>query len=763
MFEITYSDNETFEAYQNAGKAYEGGIYDFTFEKRYIIYHAPLRHKVDYIAIDMATGLASSVITKQPGNLYTDASYRKLIPHILYSVKYTGDQRYLNRFADEPLKIIDSIFRVVLPNNEYNIREEQISLAKKMYIGFTEKQVALCEAEVGTGKTLSYLVAAIVAKHHNGLTYGQNLPVTITTSSIELQKALVEREIPNLSRMLIDYYIIEKPLTAVLRKGKEHYLCQYRYEDFLRNIKKYPEKYGPTIEALEQLGQLRYGIDLDKYRISGATKSRICIKGICAGCSKKKTCVYNDFARRMYNLPDLDFQVTNHNMYLMSQKTKTDDHPPLLRESCFVVVDEAHKFKEAAEDAFGERISEKDILRYVNGVKILCSPKANREKYKEFLDSLVKESEALFNSLRRKRHDNDIDEDRGSTIILSTFQTAKLNKINYLVEKIEQMKVKRNYGIPVTGASIKNAITAINKGSKSIIWLDTDENGVLSLCCTPKNINTILRNKVWNRNVSHVLTSGTISDGTDFEYFKAENGLDEIPYRLLLESRTESPFDYVNHTRLYIPKGMPVPDNDSEDYFKTIADEIHKIIQATNGHTAILFTSYKTLNLVYDLLKDRLGAYDTICMTRSNKNAITDFKKSKNGILFASGSMWEGVDCVGDCLSSVIIVRLPFTMRSVLMEEKKEACESVAAFVDRYCTPNMLIKLRQGVGRLIRSETDTGVVSILDPRATSKSYAVKVGQALHKYPKVDSPEEIESFMRSVKSEKYYAEKKENDK
>lgn len=763
MFEITYSDNETLEAYQNAGKAYEGGIYDFTFEKRYIIYHAPLRHEVDYIAIDMTTGLASSVITKHPGNLYTKASYRKLIPHILYSVKYTGDQRYLNRFADEPLKVIDSIFRVVLPNNGYNIREEQISLAKKMYIGFTEKQVALCEAEVGSGKTLSYLVAAIVAKHHNGLTYGQNLPVTITTSSIELQKALVEREIPNLSRMLLDYYIIEKPLTAVLRKGKEHYLCQYRYEDFLRNIKKYPEKYGSTIEELEQLGQLRYGIDLDKYRISGAIKSRICIKGTCAGCSKKKTCVYNDFARRMYNLPDLDFQVTNHNMYLMSQKTKTDDHPPLLRESSFVVVDEAHKFKEAAEDAFGERISEKDILRYVNSVKILCSPNANREKYKEFLDGLVKESEALFNSLRRKRHDNDIDEDRGSTITLSTFQTAKLNKINYLVEKIEQMKVKRNYGIPVTGASIRNAITAISKGSKNIIWLDTDENDVLSLCCTPKNINTILRNKVWNRNVSHVLTSGTISDGTDFEYFKAENGLDEIPYRLLLESRTESPFDYVNHTRLYTPRGMPVPDNDSEDYYKTIADEIYKIIQATNGHTAILFTSYKTLNLVYDLLKDRLGAYDTICMTRSNKNAITDFKKSKNGILFASGSMWEGVDCVGDCLSSVIIVRLPFPMRSVLMEEKKEACDSVASFVDRYCTPNMLIKLRQGVGRLIRSEADTGVVSILDPRATSKSYSVKVGQALHKYPKVDSPEEIESFMRSVKSEKYYAEKKENDK
>ena len=761
MFEITYSDKETFEAYQNAGKAHKGGTYDFTFENRFIIYHASLRRKVDYIAIDMTTGLASCVITKQPGNLYTKVSYRRLIPHILYSVKYTGDMRYLNRFASDPIKVIDSIFRVVLPNNGYTIREEQISLAKKMFVGFTEKQIALCEAEVGTGKTLSYLVAAVVAKHYNGITYGQNLPITITTSSIELQKALVEREIPNLSRMLMDYHIIDQPLTAVLRKGKEHYLCRYRFDDFLKNIRLYPEKYASTIELLEQMEDLRAGIDLDRYRISGAIKSRICIKGTCAGCSRKKECVYNEFAKKMYNLPDLDFQVTNHNMYLMSQKTKTADHPPLLRESCFVVVDEAHKFKEAAEDTFGERISEKDILRYVKSVKNLCSPKANRDKYKEFLASLVKENEALFNSLRKKQH-SDIEEERGNIISLSAFQSGKLNKIMYLIDKIEGMKIKRNYGIPVTGGYLKTAITAINKVSKSTIWLDTDENGVLSLCSTPKDVNNILRTKVWDRNVSHVLTSGTISDGTDFEYFKAENGLEFIPHRLLLESRTESPFDYANHARLYIPKGMPIPDNDDEEYFKTIADEIYKIIQATNGHTAILFTSYKTLSLVHELLKDKLTGYDTICMTRSNKNAITDFKKSKNGILFASGSMWEGVDCVGDCLSSVIIVRLPFPMRSALMEEKKETCDSVGDFVDRYCTPNMLIKLRQGVGRLIRCESDTGVVSILDPRATSKSYSGKVGQALHKFPKVNSTEEIECFMRSVKSDSYYAEKENNE-
>lgn len=760
MFEITYSDSEIFENYQYAGKAHKGGTYDFTFENRYLIYHASLRREVHYIAIDMTTGLSSSVITKAPGNYYTKESYRKLIPHILYSVKYTGDVRYLNRFVDKPLEVIDSIFRVVLPNNGYHIREEQISLAKQMYIGFTEKQIALCEAEVGTGKTLSYLVAAIVAKHHNSRIYAQKLPVTITTSSIELQKALVEREIPNLSRMLLDYYIIEKPLTAVLRKGKEHYLCRYRFEDYLKNIKKYPVKYTSTIELLEQMADFRSGIDLDRYRINGALKSRICVKGSCSGCSQRKQCEYHAFAKQMYHLPDLDFQVTNHNMYLMSQKTKSDDHPPLLRESCFVVVDEAHKFKEAAEDTFGERISEKDIPRYVNSVKTFCSPRANRDKYKEHLISLIAENETLFNNLRKKRHDDDVDEGRGSIITLSAYQMGKLNKILQLIEKVEQMKIKRNYGIPVTGSFLMTAISAIKKGSQSTIWLDTDENGVLSLCSTPKDINNILRRKVWDRNMSHVLTSGTISDGTDFAYFKAENGLDQIPKRMLLESRTESPFDYASHTRLYIPTAMPIPNNDDDNYFKAIADKIYKIIQATNGHTAILFTSYKALKLVHELLKDRLAGYDTICMTKSNKSAIADFKRSRNGILFASGSMWEGVDCVGDCLSSVIIVRLPFPMRSALMEEKKDACDSVADFVDRYCTPNMLIKLRQGVGRLIRCESDTGIVSILDPRAVSKSYASKIDHALHKYPKVDSTEEIESFMRSVKHESYYAEKKE---
>ena len=368
-----------------------------------------------------------------------------------------------------------------------------------------------------------------------------------------------------------------------------------------------------------------------------------------------------------------------------------------------------------------------------------------------------KENNALFTSLRRNTHLRSSEEERGNIIKLKVFHIGKLNRLKFYITELEKMKIKQNYGMPVTGEMLLTAIDAFCREGKNVVWLDTDENGVVTLCCTPKKINNILRKRVWDKNASFVLTSATISDGTDFEYFKEENGLDRIAHHLLQESRTESPFDYANHTRLYIPKHMPIPtpENETDEYYKAVADETEKIIRATNGHTAVLFTSYKALSLVYERIKDRLADYELICMSKSNKNAIADFKKSKNGILFASGSMWEGVDCIGDCLSSVIIAKLPFPMPSALLEERREECETTGDFVNKYCTPDMLTKLRQGVGRLVRSETDTGVVTILDPRADYRTYGKKVAQALHYYPRVNSVEEISSFIKSVKSEDYF--------
>lgn len=750
MFEITKNHQDAYEYYINECMAYPGGDYDFTFEDRFLIYHAPLRHQTVYIAIDMKTGLSVEICSRKNG-VYMEHEYTELIPDIFNAIKYTGDRRYKNVFAADPLKVIDSIFRIVLPSFGYTVREEQIKLCKQMFLGMTGKRVSICEAEVGTGKTLAYLLAGLCAKRYENSMFGGDNPVTITTSNIELQTALVERELPKLSQMLMEYHIINRPLTAVLRKGKEHYFCLFRYRDFISKLSDYPDKNKEFLENLEYTRFDQKAFDLDKLKLKGSIKSKICVKGSCRACPCSSECKYIEFISRAKsaNMP-LDFQVTNHNLYLNSIEQEG-----LLRHSSYIIIDEAHKLKEAAQDVYGKRIYENDVIKYINFVKNLYDPETDLDTYKRLRRKVALHNNQLFKTLKNKIHANDIDSDVESIINLDYNTIAIIKKLSEEIAVLDTITKKRKGKCEISAKQIIKALEQFTNPAKICVWIEQDENGLVSLCCCSKNIGGKLQKGVWDLESSHILTSGTMSDGSSFDFFRRENGLDRIRRDEIIEMSTPSPFDYKNNTRLFIPNDMPTPDNDSEEYINAVADKVVQLVNATNGHTAILFTSYKVLNAVYIKTKERLAKYDIICMTRSNKTAITDFKKSKNGVLFASGSMWEGVDCVGDCLSSVIIIRLPFPIRSAAMEEKKEACENVPKFIREYAVPEMLIKLRQGAGRLIRSETDTGLLSILDPRANSGSYAVKVAQALSKYPKVQSIEEAKEFMKSVKEPEYF--------
>lgn len=197
-------------------------------------------------------------------------SYHSMTPMVLDSIKYTGDKRYLNVIVNNPLEAIESIFRTILPEYGFTVREDQIKLSQDMYLGLTGKQVAICEAEVGTGKTLAYLIASFVAKERYAAEYGFNLPVTISTSSIELQKMIVEKEVPQLSRMLQDYGLIKHPLCAVVRKGKEHYFCKARYYDYLNKIMDHKEKYRNMIDYFTANKIAVRAFDLDMWDIPAA-------------------------------------------------------------------------------------------------------------------------------------------------------------------------------------------------------------------------------------------------------------------------------------------------------------------------------------------------------------------------------------------------------------------------------------------------------------------------------------------------------------
>lgn len=749
MFEITFNDRKKLSELMKEQKVYPQSRYDFTFEKRFIVYHCPLRHQMVYISFDLTTGFGSEILSVKNDERFTIHNFERLLPLVLYSIKYTGDRRYLMARSQDGYTIIEYIFKVILPDYGYKIRNEQIQLSKAMFKGFIGNKVAICEAEVGTGKTLAFLVAALAVKitQKGEKNVGDN-PITIATSNIELQRSLIEKDIPQFSKMLKDFSVIRKDINAVLRKGRDHYFCEKRYNDFMALLNSHPRKNKDLIEEMTKF-KSKKPFDLDKHEMRSYLKTRICVHGCNSRCKLKQSCKYNRFIEKCRNNP-LDIQVTNHNQYLMDLKMRSLKDQGVLRKSDFVIIDEAHKLKETAQDILGSQLTENEISYYLEDVK--GEYKRGHEKEYRFLIRNIKATETtLINELKSRMTDFG-DKKSVNRIITLNRQEEKL--IGRMIMQISELSNLQKGGSDSAGY-ILDILKSFENQNEYLIWISMDDNGLISLNCTPNNIGDILHEKVWNRGIHHVLTSGTMSDGEDFNFFEKLNGLNFVSDSKKVKHYSASPFDYKDHTRLYIPDDLPIPENDSEEYVSAVSKRIVLLIKATHGHTAIMFTSYKLLGKVYEIVAPQITDYDTFLMTKNNKTAIAEFKKSKNGVLFASGSMWEGVDCIGDSLSSVIIVRLPFPIRSAIMENKKKEFANTPQFVKEYAVPEMIIKLRQGMGRLIRCETDTGLISILDSRTLNSSYSKKLENVLSKYPRVNSIEEIEDFFKKVKPEKYF--------
>lgn len=762
MYEITYKESE----FLNYPQATEGAIYDFTFGNRFDIFHRSRGKMFEYVALDRTTGKTSWVLEQKTP---IDASgYPDIIPQVLYSIKYTGDSRYKGANAYPAMKFMDIIFKILMPKHGYSFREQQYEMALSIFHGLNDRKVTLCEAEVGTGKTMAYLVAGFLAKHFDKSYSFMGYPVTITTSSIELQKSIMEKELPALSEILMDFGLIQQPLTAVLRKGKDHYFCLRRYREYLRSISLFPLKYSETINRIKSLDLTNGILDLDPITLNPYIKARICVKGTCRNCPCAEQCEYARFLETSSKPYSFDFQITNHNLFLTAQKSRGDHATSGGLLPCnFCIIDEAHKLIDTAFDVFTASLHFSEVEDYLNAVK-----HNGGTSFTEYFQ-LLKEAQRLNRKLI-------------SMVSVYKFKSCEdvcqvrieiTEPMNATIRKL--VKVLRNIGnwsVPkgATGANTAQALmekisafllpdgTEAMDAKENIVWLSYDKStNTRALCCMPTEMKDALRAALWTSvNTHFALTSGTMKDDTGFSFFKDELGISGcLDKYSVSEFSCESPFDYRNHTRLYTSGETPIPDRKDPAYIPAVAGEVVKLVKATRGHTAVLFTSYKTLNAVFDLVKDELKEYPLIKMSRSNKTAIAQFKNSGNGVLFASGSMWEGVDCAGDILSSMIIVRLPFPLRSQTMELKKARCASTREFVRKYAVPQMLIKLRQGAGRLIRNETDTGVLSILDARAApGGAYRTRVLNTLQKYPLVSSIEEVASFIGSVKGESYLQEK-----
>ncbi len=495
------------------------------------------------------------------------------------------------------------------------------------------------------------------------------MPVVIATSSIALQRALATDYIPEISRILMDHGIIRTPLTFAIRKGKEHYLCEKRLRAF------YSDADAETQAILKPL--LSASASCDMANSEGLTpymKRHICVTGGCGiNCPCYSRCRYLSY-REAANDPRIDFQITNHNYFLADILHLAGGKRPLMPRYQLTIIDEAHKFLSAARQMYGLELSDAELPALADGIRriIDCESAFGRSVHRLTYKMQEKWGQ-LFRLLRANAVYTDDYEESGRFPAIMDTMTARLMKnitgiADDLIFALENNSVKARY-LEQKMSVIRQLqkFSEIAKGfarhENLICWLEQPEDGaknVTALRAIPKNLAERLYTDVWSMGVPMILTSGTLSASGDFTRIKHSLGLDRIDARKLSTTSLPSPFNYKKNLLLYISNKVPFPDQNNKGYIAAVADEVERLVRASHGHAAVLFTSYNAMGKVYAVLEKRGLQFPLFKMARQDTNALERFKQSGNGILFAAGAMWEGIDIPGDALSMLIIVKLPF-------------------------------------------------------------------------------------------------------
>ena len=642
---------------------------------------------------------------------------------------------------------VEKIFRVLLPEQGLAVREEQIRLCHEMLDTLLGERIALCDAGVGIGKTYAYLVACVLLRKYSMLTGRGNpleqRPVVVSTSSIALQKAIVTEYIPFLSRVLLEQGMIQSPLRAVVRKGKEHFVCDNRLEQRIEAIR-YKQKNAVQREALLSL---RKHYDMDTVKdLSGFDRRLVCVPKFCPReCPGRQMCRYQRYLEESKK-QDVFLQICNHNYLLADAFHRREEYKPLLADYRALVVDEAHKLPEAARQMFGKNLCMDDIREIAYYLE--------REHQNVEARTLKTGMYSIFTIIRESHmFSHGIKENFQLTGECEFCLWEGIQMIERMMEQLKGVVPKWVLNRLQEAKEVLECF--LQKNSKYVLHLRMDKEKIPILCAASREIPQLLREMLWDREqaLSVILTSGTLKAGKGFARTLQMTGLEG---RTDVQSYVaESPFAYEENCLLYLPKTLRKCKRGSREEVEMVAGQIHSLICSTYGHTLVLFTSYTLMGSVYQILRDGIP-FPMVEVWRHSQEEILRFKTMENAVLFAAGSCWEGVDFPGDMVSSLIIVKLPFAVPDPISEAEKETYESLEDYIQAIIVPDMQKKLRQGFGRAIRTETDTCVVSILDFRAVKGGkYHEDVMCALPPCQMTEELREVQDFIRSRKVVEYY--------
>lgn len=652
----------------------------------------------------------------------------------------------------------------------FEYRDEQLHMAKHIENGLNDEKKVIVEAGTGTGKTLAYLIPSVEWAIKN------KKRVVISTNTINLQEQLLNKDIP------IAKKVVQGDFRYILVKGRGNYLCNRKYfnlalgenvnfEEFSNSQKTQFKEiiiWGKKTEKGDK-SELPFEVDNSVWELFQSETD------ICAGakCPYKGECF---FLKSREEKKNADILITNHHMYFSDLAIRKEigfnTEYSILPEYGLVVFDEAHNIEKVARDYFSYEASKYSFTKIMNQIFATEGKKKNTGSLDILLNyikntsldsrnilekeikeikikhkSLFLEGREYFNHIievfskgqmgtftfRAKKEEMEYSPFLSSLIDFREKFTSEYNsymrKVRSLIKEIRDEEDEQgtiNDFIKYTDRleNFFNNFRFINDfdDEEFIYWIEVNSRKSNSkLVATPLKIDNELQKNLYINLKQIIFTSATIAIGSDFSYFKESIGLEEDT----LDKVIHSPFDYDKQMKVYIPDDIPNPSD------RNFVDEISEFLKAllikSKGKTFVLFTSYSALNYVYYLLRDDLEANGIelyIHGMAPRTHLVNMYINGRNPVLFGTDSFWEGVDIKGKQLSSVIIVKLPFKVPSDPVTEaiiENITAQGKNSFIE-YQIPEAVIKFKQGIGRLIRSKTDHGTVTILDNRVINKRY-----------------------------------------
>ena len=635
----------------------------------------------------------------------------------------------------------------------FECRPQQIAMAEAVGRVFDSEHHLIIEAGTGTGKSLAYLIPAILwaVKH--------NKKVVVSTHTKTLQEQLLYHDIPLIHEKL------KIPFRYALCLGNENYLS-------LRRLKRASQ--AGLFTMVEEDEQMAAIFDWVNETPTG-TKGNLPFeplpsvwedvgrqKDLCLGknCETHNTCFYFKEKKRWFGAHLL---IVNHHLFFANVASSG----AVLPRFDAVIFDEAQNIEESATSFLGLKISNSYLYYFLDRLYHSRTRKGLLSRIKHDYVLHLRNQVGVVRKAVETFFTRIVEEYGKKDRILRIYKPVSIENAIYFpmkelyesLKNFEGMVQSEEDRIEITAAAnrcmeFNNSIPAfLNQDLDGYVyWLEINEKKKFSrvvLQGVPINAAEELQEQVFSKIGRVVLTSATLTTHKSFDFIRGRIGFDAQEQSIL-----GSPFDYANQALLYVSADLPEPSETMEKYASAMAKRCGELVEISEGRTFILFTSYALMDQVYDRLQHLSSKFSFLKQGEIPTGQMIQRFKKTSSVIFGTNSFWQGVDIPGDALKSVIITKLPFDVPSEpLTEARIEDLRrrSIDPF-SHYQIPRAIIQMRQGFGRLIRKQSDTGVVSILDSRIARRGYGKQFLDSLPACEVVEDLMQVKNFFLKLKKE-----------